>query len=55
MNAGLHLVLSYYALADSDNMRKSFLRLLDVRLEADDLEKLLPSEVGNVSLSSMTW
>ncbi|KAK4016574.1 hypothetical protein OUZ56_031534 [Daphnia magna] len=39
---GLHMVLSYYALADRENMRKSFLRLLDVHAEADDFEKLVP-------------
>jgi intraflagellar transport protein 88 len=39
---GLHMVLSYYALADRENMRKSFLRLLDVRAESDDFDKLVP-------------
>lgn len=38
-------MLSYYALADRENMRKSFLRLLDVRAELDDFNKLIP-EVG---------
>ena len=42
---GLHLVLSYYALADRENMRKSFMRLLDVNLETDDLDRLFPNEV----------
>ncbi|KAI9557616.1 hypothetical protein GHT06_017444 [Daphnia sinensis] len=32
----------YYALADRENMRKSFLRLLDVHAESDDFEKLVP-------------
>jgi predicted PurR-regulated permease PerM len=36
------MVLSYYALADRENMRKSFLRLLDVRAESDDFDKLVP-------------
>ncbi|XP_057366935.1 intraflagellar transport protein 88 homolog [Daphnia carinata] len=39
---GLHMVLSYYALADRENMRKAFLRLLDVHAELDDFEKLVP-------------
>lgn len=39
---GLHMVLSYYALADRDNMRKSFLRLLDVQIDSDDFDKLVP-------------
>ena len=36
------MVLSYYALADRENMRKAFLRLLDVHAELDDFEKLVP-------------
>ena len=44
---GLHLVLSYYALADRENMRKAFLRLLDVHVELDDMNNLLP-EVENL-------
>ena len=39
------MVLSYYALADRENMRKSFLRLLDVQIDSDDFDKLVP-EVG---------
>ncbi len=35
-------MLSYYALADRENMRKSFLRLLDVHAEMDDFNKILP-------------
>jgi hypothetical protein len=45
LRKGLHLVLSYYALADRENMRKSFMRLLDVNLETDDLDRLFPNEV----------
>jgi hypothetical protein len=36
------MVLSYYALADRENMRKSFLRLLDIHAELDDFDKLVP-------------
>jgi len=46
-------VLSYYALADRESMRKSFLRLLDVQAEVDDLDKLLP-EVFDLLLLILT-
>lgn len=46
---GLHMVLSYYALADRENMRKSFLRLLDIHAELDDFDKLVP-EVNKMAL-----
>ena len=52
--SGLHLILSYYALADRDNMRKSFLRLLDINMDLDDLDKLFPADVSRyipISLS----
>lgn len=46
-------MLSYYALADRESMRKSFLRLLDVQAEMDDLDKLLP-EVFDFYFSWLT-
>ena len=46
-------MLSYYALADRESMRKSFLRLLDVQAEVDDLDKLLP-EVFDLLLLILT-
>ncbi len=46
------MVLSYYALADRENMRKAFLRLLDVHAELDDFEKLVP-EVNTLGVLAL--
>lgn len=41
--SGLHLVLCYYALGDTEKMKKAFQYLLDVPMDFNEDEKLINS------------
>lgn len=43
---GLHLLLCYYALGDKEEMKKSFLKLLEITNENDDEDKYVSHMVG---------
>ncbi|CRK98321.1 CLUMA_CG011683, isoform A [Clunio marinus] len=43
VKSGLHLVLCYYALGDTEKMKKAFQYLLDVPIDYNDEEKLINS------------
>lgn len=46
VKSGLHLVLCYYALGDTEKMKKAFQYLLDVPIDFNDEEKLINSSTN---------
>jgi intraflagellar transport protein 88 len=46
IKSGMHLVLCYYALGDTEKMKKAFQYLLDVPIDFNDEEKLINSSTN---------